>query len=99
MHLWSVSGGAQTDGRFDCQKKKESGHFLPALESGRSCLFSHSEFNLCSVGSSDFVARLNPGAYLSTLLVDRWEGRKEQRRLQEEDLQTMTLGHRGKAVE
>lgn len=37
-------------------------------ESERSCLFGHSEFNLGSVGSSDFV-RLNPGPYLST---SRW---------------------------
>lgn len=91
-HLWSVSGGAQTDGRFNCQKKK-------GLDIFRQRPFSHSEFNLCSVGSSDFVVRLNPGAYLSTLLVDRWGREKEQRRLQEEDLQTMTLGRRGKAVE
>lgn len=61
-------------------------------ESERSCLFGHSEFNLGSVGSSDFV-RLNPGPYLST---SRWrdtvgKGEGEQRRQQEEDLQTMTL--------
>ncbi len=42
----------------------------PTTESERSCPFGHSEFNLCSVGSSDFV-RLNPGPYLSTLSVDR----------------------------
>lgn len=42
----------------------------PATESERSCSVGHSEFNLCSVGSSDFV-RLNPRPYLSTLSVDR----------------------------
>lgn len=86
--------------RFNCQKQKKGlDIFRQRQKSGRSCPFSHSEFNLCSVGSSDFVVRLNPGAYLSTILVARWEGEREQRRLQEEDLQTMTLGRRGKAVE
>ena len=48
----------------------------PTAESERSCPLGHSEFNLCSVGSSDFV-RLNPGPYLSTLSLGRYEGKGE----------------------
>lgn len=82
VHLWRVSGGAQTDGCLNCQKKEIETLCQPTTESERSCPFGHSEFNLCSVGTSDFV-RLNPGPYLSTLSqwIDRMgkgEGKAEE---------------------
>lgn len=83
---WKLSPGLQPASR-DCGEREGT--------SEPTCPFGHSEFNLGSVGSSDFV-RLNPGPYLSTSQWRDGKGRRGKRRLQEEeDLQTMTLCHRG----
>lgn len=34
VHLWSVSGGAQTDGCFNCQKKKSLDIFCQRQKAG-----------------------------------------------------------------
>lgn len=81
VHLWIVSGDAHAEGCLNCQKterRKLSASLQSASQPQRargSCPFGHSEFNLCSVGSSDFV-RLNPGPYLSTLPEDGWDGKR-----------------------
>lgn len=61
--------------------------------SGRSCPSGHSEFNLCSAGSW----AVNPG--LISEPSPRTEGKGEQSRPQEEDLQTIAGSDGGEAAE
>lgn len=62
----ALTQSLRTDGRLNCQKREKDVDTGSKAQTERSCPIGHSEFNLRSVESSDFV-RLNPGLYLSTL--------------------------------